>query len=63
MERCKSCKIKYPYEILNMDICGICALEWSNAELGINRKKFNGEIAEDMRQGAVEFRRKNNIKV
>lgn len=37
-------------------VCAICALEMSNLALGINRTEFQGEIAEQMRQKAIEWR-------
>ena len=56
MTKCINCKIKYPEEILFFDECGICGLERINKELGISRKKFQGEIAEDCRLQAIEWR-------
>ena len=72
MTKCGHCKVKYPDELLSPmftnkgiteDVCGICALALSNEALGINRKEFNGEIAEQMRLDAIEFRKKHKIKV
>ena len=59
MSKCVICEIEYPGEILYFDVCGICGLERQNKELGINRKKFNGEIAEDFRLQAIEHRKQN----
>lgn len=44
-------------------VCGICALEISNEIHGKNgcrpRKRFDGEMAEEMRQGAIRWRKKH----
>ena len=66
--RCGDCKWKYPEAILSAmmvngqytkPICGICALERSNAPLqpSLRRKRFNGEMAESNRLSAIEWRR------
>ena len=47
----------------SVDVCGICGLNLSNFILGVRRTKFNGEIAEQMRLDAIEFRKKNKIKI
>ena len=69
-KKCKNCKIEYPSEILSPlmtsddssgSVCGICALVLSNQALGINRKKFQGETAEDFRQEAINFRKKSKL--
>lgn len=60
MTKCTGCKIKYPEEIIWFGECGICALERSNKELGINRKKFDGKTAESFRLQAIKFRKANN---
>jgi len=39
------------------EVCGICALKISNQALGIERKKFDGEMAEHLRQLALNWRR------
>jgi hypothetical protein len=57
MKKCRTCKIKYPEEILYFDECGICGLERSNNTLGVDRKKFDGEIAEDFRLQAIKWRK------
>ena len=64
MKKCAKCKIEYPSEILSPmfgagiagDICGICALEISNAIHGINKTNFKGETAEDFRLQAINWR-------
>ena len=68
---CSQCKLPYPaYLVTSMfvatpeesgyvNVCGICALEISNALSGIERKEFDGEMAEVMRQDAIEWRRKH----
>ena len=69
LKLCDKCKWNYPYEFLNQMytgrgytplICGICALEISNQELGITEKNFHGEIAESMRLLALEWRREHS---
>lgn len=57
MEKCKSCKIKYPEEILYFGECGVCGLKRTNKELGIKRDKFQGEIAESFRLEALKIRK------
>ena len=57
MKKCKTCKIKYPEEILYFDECGICGLKRTNRQLGINRKQFQGEIAESFRLQAIKWRK------
>jgi len=65
MKNCQKCKIKYPDGYLapimtskgNAVVCGVCALELSNAVTGMKRKKFQGEEAERLRQLAIEFRK------
>lgn len=69
MEKCTKCGIKYPHGYTqpimtsqgNAVVCGICALEISNEVLGITRTEFGGEIAEEMRQKAIEYREQNNL--
>lgn len=66
--RCPECKWEYPENILNSmfinsshtpPICGICALEINNKFHGINRKKWDGPVAEHMRQLALRWRKRN----
>jgi hypothetical protein len=66
LAKCARCKINYPAAILNPvhtdkgvtgEVCGICALEMSNEIHGIHRKRFDGEVAEHMRQQALAWRR------
>lgn len=59
MEKCKTCKVKYPDELLWIGECGICALDRTNQMLGIDRKEFTGTSAEEMRQGAIQWRKDN----
>lgn len=70
MEQCQQCKIKYPDgylspmitsepNLVTSLICGICALDIRNKVHGINNKEFQGEIAEDMRQMAIKYRKEN----
>jgi hypothetical protein len=56
--KCEECKFNYPKHLISVGICGICALENSNRVHGIKRTKFNGEIAEEMRLGAIAHRAK-----
>ena len=66
MTQCNACKWEYPdgytaplltTEGSMAEICGICALEISNKLHGINRKKFDGQRAEEMRQDAIAYRK------
>jgi uncharacterized protein CbrC (UPF0167 family) len=72
MDKCSKCKVKYPEgytapmftnEGIQKDLCGICALEESNAALGIKRKSFSGETAEAMRIDAIEYRNKIGVEL
>lgn len=63
MEQCNRCKIWYPDGYTSPvigagsgGVCGICALEIVNEVTGVERKKFNGEEAERMRQQAKRWR-------
>lgn len=67
MSKCSNCKRSIPSELLSpmmgsggttKAICGVCALELSNEQLGINRKKFQGEMAEEMRLEAIKHYKK-----
>lgn len=69
MSKCSECKRKIPEELLSpmitssgnqADVCGVCALEISNQVLGIKRTRFNGEMAEDLRQDAIVHYKKTN---
>lgn len=73
--RCAYCKRVYPEELLNPmfltlkimggevgltdPVCGICALDITNEIHGDNRTEFRGADAEDMRQRAISWRRRN----
>lgn len=68
MKYCDKCKWPYPADLLNPlvttvgttdSICGICALYLSNGVLGIRRQKFDGPIAESLRQRAKRWRKSN----
>lgn len=70
LEKCGSCGYMYPCDILsplmssdgNMgEVCGICALKMSNEILGIERDRFDGEMAEEMRLDAIEFRKSGQL--
>lgn len=64
--RCAHCLWKYPDTMLSpmfvlggytRHICGICALEITNAIHGIKRGNFQGEMAEANRQSALKWRK------
>jgi hypothetical protein len=63
---CEDCRIDYPGDLVSMYtstngsgyLCGICALARSNALHGDHRERFNGEIAESLRQRAIVYRKK-----
>ena len=64
--KCCQCEIDYPAELLSPlftnkgnpgPMCGICALEFLNRLNCVNRKKFTGVIAEQMRQAAIAWRK------
>lgn len=66
--RCDSCKWNYPFEFLSSfqsnkkniaNCCGICALQFSNELHNEKRTQFDGEVAEEMRQAALNWRRKH----
>lgn len=64
--KCAKCKIAYPEGYLSPiiggsvrgGVCGICALEITNEVHGVTREKFQGEIAEELRQMAIEYRKR-----
>lgn len=70
LDKCPVCKWKYP-DIgylsalfvgslgYTAPICGICALEESNRALGVKRTSFHGQMAEEMRQDAIHWRKKH----
>jgi hypothetical protein len=71
MNKCTYCKRKIPSELLSPmfmgsgytgNICGVCALELSNAELGIKRTEFQGETAEWNRVEAINHYKKTKQK-
>lgn len=67
--KCDQCKVNYPSGLVQVmysslgsfNVCGICALEISNKIHGNNRQKFDGPMAEKMRQKAIKFRQENDI--
>jgi hypothetical protein len=68
---CSRCGYEYPEDvplspmsgtISTREICGICALEVSNATLRIKRTSFNGEMAEEYRLLALEARENGTAK-
>ncbi len=66
--KCDECKINYPSGLVSAmftvidghlryrNLCGICALEATNKAHGIKRTRFDGPLAEKMRQKAIKFR-------
>lgn len=68
MKKCGDCKFNYPNHLLSEmminggyteSICAICALIRSNEGLPkkLQRTKFGGEMAEQMRLDAIEWRK------
>jgi hypothetical protein len=63
--KCTECKIDYPFGYVQLmyssegtkALCGECYRIVSNRFHGINRKKLDGPIAEELRQKALAFRR------
>jgi hypothetical protein len=63
--KCTRCKIDYPRDCVDhaclngeyVTLCGQCALEETNELHGLNRKRFDGQLAEDMRQRTLAYRR------
>jgi hypothetical protein len=71
MQKCPHCGVEYPPEILSpvvatggatAEICGICALAMINQAHGIRRRKFDGPVAERLRQAALAWRQKLGVK-
>ena len=65
LAKCAECKWEYPDELLSQifvgngytpPTCGLCALDRINRELDIKRTHFHGEMAEDMRVRAAQWR-------
>ena len=65
---CGRCRLPYPNDMLSpvigdpfmkVPVCGICALEMINAIHGSHVKQFRGEMAEDFRVRAINWRRKH----
>ncbi len=73
LTKCGRCKWDYPDELLHQmfmatperpggytaPICGICALEMGNEHMGVKRKRFSGEMAEEARLRAIGWRKKH----
>lgn len=70
LAKCEICKWSYPTVLVNImrssasefnlkAMCGICGLEATNTVHGTNRQKFDGEVAELMRQQAILWREKH----
>lgn len=68
---CTRCSVPYPEGYLQPvigaihrgDVCGVCALQMINAIHGTQMRSFHGEMAEDLRWMAVEWRRRNPVLV
>ena len=66
---CPRCAWPYPTDLLvpmfiggsgyTAPVCGVCALDLTNAVHGTRLVAFQGEIAEDMRQQALAWRRRH----
>ena len=63
------CNVIYPNELVSPlggnvrgNVCGICALAVSNSisSRSMKRKKFDGEIAEQLRLKAIEWRKREH---
>lgn len=71
MTRCSQCKIDYPSYMVQLMksslgsfmVCGVCALDISNQIHGTQRATFDGEVAEQMRKEAIEFRQQKTINI
>jgi hypothetical protein len=69
-KQCEKCKIDYPWHLVqtmatsvgNFKVCGICGLEIKNKIHGTRDKKFDGPIAEIMREQAIEYRKEIGYK-
>jgi hypothetical protein len=69
MVTCTRCVTSYPDELVTQMfvnggytmVCGVCALEVSNAVHGTNRRKFRGAQAEQLRQDALQWRRDHPV--
>lgn len=72
-EKCEKCHIAYPQGYLSpmmvgtesgletIMVCGICALEIKNEVHGGGYNRFQGEMAEEMRQMAIAYRKKIKV--
>jgi hypothetical protein len=64
---CARCRVRYPTALLSPlmtaevepAVCGICALAMMNQKRGSNDIELKGEIAEDLRQQAIAWRREH----
>ncbi len=65
---CPRCRLPYSDDVplnpviggeVTAPICGCCALAIVNEIHGTRMKAFHGELAEDARQAALEWRRAN----
>lgn len=68
---CVRCAVPYPDWYLHPvigsmvqgDVCGVCALQMTNAIHGTKRRRFHGEMAEEARSLAAEWRRTHPVLV
>lgn len=70
LESCEGCLWKYPYYLLapllvqkegeasyKMSLCGQCALNITNSFHRVERKRFHGRTAEDLRRQGLKWRK------
>jgi hypothetical protein len=71
LESCTRCHVDYPSELLSpfhtynreaQRVCGICALELTNAVHGTATAKFHGEQVEWLRIEALNWRERHRVK-
>lgn len=68
---CARCSVPYPDWYLHRfigslvtgDVCGVCALEITNAVHGVKRRSFRGEMANEALWLAREWRRQHPVLV
>ena len=71
LAECVRCAVPYPEWYLHSVIgslvtgavCGVCALDITNAVHGVKRRSFQGEMANEALELAREWRRKNPVLV
>lgn len=68
---CARCCVPYPEwylnpvigSLVNGNVCGVCALQITNAIHGTKWRSFQGEMAEEMRWLAADWRRTHPVLV